>query len=294
MDAEKRRAATASLAFNLAATMAKIVAAVLSGSVSILSEAIHSATDVASSSIAYFGVRAAAAPPDEEHPYGHGKIEALAGFGESILLFLVVIYVVVESIHRLIAGESIVQVDVALAVIAASTVGSLVTSRYVYGVARLTRSMALLSNGQHLMADFFTSFGVLVALALTKFAGWRQADAVIALCLAVWMGYTAFRLNRSAFNELIDQRLTEEEIARVDELLGGDPRLVSYHRMRSRRSGNMRYMDLHIVVPEEWSLVEAHRVADDLEKLISKEMAPAHVVIHVDPYDPMKAGQGEA
>src|SRR5687768_12696249 len=178
-DRLKSKAATASLIFNLASTVAKIVAAVLSGSVSLFSEAIHSATDVVSSTIALLGVRAAAVPPDEEHPYGHGKIESLAGFGESILLFLIVIYVVIESIQRLVIGSEIRSVDVGLAVMLISTLGSLVVSRYVLSVAKRTRSLALYSNGQHLVADFWTSVGVLIALALTRFAGWQQADAVI-------------------------------------------------------------------------------------------------------------------
>ncbi|MFY9234277.1 MAG: cation diffusion facilitator family transporter [Fimbriimonadaceae bacterium] len=290
MEAEKQRAAGASLAFNLISMAAKIVAAVLSGSVSMLSEAINSAVDVASSSIAFVGVRAAAVPPDEEHPYGHGKIESLAGFGESILLFLTVIYIVAESIHRLIVGQEIAQVEVALWVMAASTLGSFLVSRYVFSVARRSGSLALLSNGQHLAADFWTSAGVLVALGLTKFAGWKQADAVIALVLAIWIGITAIKLSKTAFHELIDRRLTEEDLDQIEAVLASDKRLLSYHRMRTRRSGHMRYVDLHIVVPRDWSVVEAHRVADDLEKTMEHALAPAKVVIHVDPYDEEKAG----
>lgn len=293
MEAEKQRAAGASLAFNLLSMLAKIVAAVLSGSVSLLSEAIHSASDVISSSIAFFGVRAAAVPPDEEHPYGHGKIESLAGFGESILLFLVVIYIVAESVHRLIVGQEIVQVEVALWVMAASTLGSFLISRYVLSVARRSGSLALLSNAQHLAADFWTSAGVVLALVLIKFAGWKQADAIIALGLAFWIGMSAVRLSKTAFHELIDRRLTEEDLDQIAAVLASDGRILSYHRMRSRRSGHTRYVDLHIVVPRDWSVVEAHLVADDLEKTMERVLAPSKVVIHVDPYDEEKAGERE-
>jgi cation diffusion facilitator family transporter len=285
----KSRAASASLLFNLGSTILKIVAAVLTGSVSLLSEAIHSATDVASSTIALLGVKAAAVPPDEEHPYGHGKIESLAGFGESILLFLVVIYVVAEAIHRLVVGHTVQSLDLALAVMALSTVGSFAVSRYVFGVAKATGSIALKSNGQHLVADFWTSVGVLVALGLTRYAGWQQADAVIAICLSAWIGYSAWRLATQAFQELIDVRLTPEELAQISELLKAEGRLLSYHRLRTRRSGNMRYIDMHIVVPNDWSVVQAHEVADDLEKRIEEELAPAQVVIHVDPFSAVKA-----
>src|SRR5690242_6322741 len=101
---DKRRAATASLGYNTTLTVVKLIAAIITGSVSLLSEAIHSATDIVASGIAFISVRAAAAPPDEEHPYGHGKIESIAGFGESLLLLLIVVYIVIQSVHRLLIG----------------------------------------------------------------------------------------------------------------------------------------------------------------------------------------------
>src|SRR4051812_8739041 len=135
----KHRAATLSLAFNLLATCVKILAAVLTGSVALLSEAIHSGTDVIASGIAYVSVKAAAAPPDEEHPYGHGKIESLAGFGESVMLLLIVVYIVVEAIQKLINGEGVAKLGIGIWVMAASAAGSLIAGWHVSRVARQTR-----------------------------------------------------------------------------------------------------------------------------------------------------------
>lgn len=287
----KRRAATVSLLYNTLFTIAKLIGAVVTGSVSLLSEAIHSGTDVVASLIAFLSVRAAAAPPDEEHPYGHGKIESLAGFGESILLFLIVLYLISEAVHRLIEGAQLQSLQVGLTVMGFSTVTSFIVSRYVLSVGRRTESLALLSNGQHLVVDCYTSAGVLLALGLVRWTGWQAIDAWLALLIALWIARGAWQLSLKAFDQLIDVRLPEREIELIDRLVCSDPRVISYHHLRSRRSGTIRYIDLHVVVPNDWSVVQAHEVADELEKRIARELAPAHVVIHIDPYDPQKANR---
>lgn len=284
----RQRAASVSLIYNVLFTLAKIVAAVWTGSMSLLSEAIHSGTDVVASFIAFVSVRAAAVPPDEEHPYGHGKIESLAGFGESILLFLMVFYLIGEGIHRLISGVELHQLEVGLGVIILSTITSLLTARYVLGVAKRTHSMALLSNGQHLLVDFYTSAGVLAALLLVHLTGWTLIDPLLAIGIALWLAGGAWKLSKLAFHQLIDRRLPIEELDTIAGILNSDPRVISYHRLRTRRSGYMRYVDLHLVVPNDWSVQQAHAVADELEKKIEHALAPAQVVIHVDPYDPAK------
>lgn len=285
-ESRKRRAASLSLVFNLLSTIVKIVAAILTGSVSLLSEATHSFTDVFASTMAYGSVRAGSAPPDEEHPYGHGKIESLAGFAESILLFGVVVYVVFEAITRLIYPQPIARLDLGMAVMAVSAVGAFLASRYVGRIGREAHSLALESNSQHLMVDAVTSLGVLVGLFVVSTTGLPWADSIIALVFAVWMAYGAWKLAYRAFHDLIDVRLTDPEVAQVRAILDADPSVLGYHRLRTRRAGSVRYVDLHLVAPREWSLVQAHDLADRLEKQIAANLAPANVVIHVDPYDP--------
>jgi cation diffusion facilitator family transporter len=288
-DYAKRRATAVSLAFNALQSLLKIAAAVVTGSVSVLSEAVHSSTDVVASMMAFVGVRAASAPPDEEHPYGHGKIESLAGFGESILLFCIVVYICAESITRLLHKPTLEKLDLGLVVMTLSAIGCLLVSRYVTHVAKKTKSVALKSNGRHLLADFVTSLGVLAALAGTKLTGWAWLDPAIAIVLALWMCYGAWTTAAEAFQHLIDRRLEDEELAKIQEVVESNPEVLGHHRLRSRLSGDMRYVDMHIVLPSSYSLVQAHAVADELEKKIAFELAPAQVVIHVDPYDEIKA-----
>lgn len=296
LDAEraKRRATSLSLAYNVLFTIGKLGAALATGSMSLLSEALHSATDVVASALAYVGVRVGAVPPDERHPYGHGKVETLAGFGESILLFLMVLYLIGEGVHRLIVGSTLDSIEVGLAVMALSTLSSLLVGRYVLAVGRQTQSLVLLSNGQHLMVDFWTSLGVLFALGLIRLTGWNALDSLLAIGIAIWLLRGAWRLASHAFHDLIDQSLPPDEIMRIDAILCAEPSVISYHNLRTRRSGSMRYIDLHVVVPADWSLQEAHAVADRLEKQIAQELAPAQVVIHVDPYDPSRASHQPA
>jgi cation diffusion facilitator family transporter len=287
----KKRAAGISVAYNITLTLLKLAAAVLTGSVSLLSEAIHSATDIVASGLALVSVRAASLPPDQEHPYGHGKIESLAGFGESILLLMIVGYVVFESVQRLIKGSVVQNLDVGLWIMAFSAITSFLVSRHVKRIANRTRSLALKSNSQHLMVDSVTSVGVLGALLVTKLTGWEKADPVFALLLAVWMAVGAWKLAKQAFDQLIDRSLTDEELQEIKRIVENHPGIMGYHRLRSRLSGDTRYIDMHVVVPVDWSVVQAHDVADEIEKLVANALMPAVVVIHVDPFDETKVSR---
>ena len=170
-----------------------------------------------------------------------------------------------------------------------SAFGSLCASLYVRRVAVLTGSMALKSNGQHLGVDFWTSLGVLLALGITKVTGWVHADAVVAILLSGFLAFSSWSLGVQAFHELIDRRLSDQEIATIRRVAGEHEGMLSFHRLRTRLSGNTRYIDMHIVVPNDWTVVQAHDCADLLEKRLQEALSPAVAVIHVDPFDPNKA-----
>lgn len=289
----KRRASTVSLVAYVCITALKVAAAVITGSVSLISESIHSVTDVIVSLVTYLSVRMADMPPDEEHPYGHGKIESLAGFGESLFLLAMVLYIVAESISRLVNGAKIQRLDIGIWIMGVSALTSLLVGPYLRRVAKKTESIALKANGRHQMIDFVTSTGVLLALVVTRFTGWREADAITAIALAVWIAINALLIARESIEQLIDRRVSDDEIEKIRQILRSDPDLVSYHRLRTRHSGHVHYVDVHVVVPNDWSVVTAHSLADRLEKSIEQALRPAQVVVHIDPYDPKKAGEGK-
>jgi cation diffusion facilitator family transporter len=288
-DSLNQRAAAMSLGLNAILTALKFLTAVLTGSVSLLSEAFHSGTDVAASLVAYVSIRAASAPPDDDHPFGHGKIENLAGFGEGMLLLGVVAFIVIQAIANLIRGNHPEKLDLGLIAMSVSAGCAFVLGRYLLSVAKKTDSVALKSNGRHMMLDFWTSIGVLVALGIQKVTGFQQADSILAICLGLWLGFNAWKLVCEAFDQLIDHRVPDEEVAVIDRILCSDPDLISYHRLRTRHSGNEHLIDLHAVVPNDWSVVRAHSLADHLERQIAEALPPAQVVIHIDPFDPTKA-----
>lgn len=285
---ERQSAATLSLAYNAGATAAKLVAAILTGSVSLLSEAIHSATDVVASGFAYLSVRAANEPPDEDHPYGHGKMESVASFGESILLLGTVVFILMEAFHRLGQPSEVQRLDVGLWVIGLSSLSSFLVARHVSKVGIRTGSLALRSNGQHLMVDFWTSVAVFGALGVTHWTKWQSADAVFAFGFATWIAMGGVKMLRESYDQLVDRVLPAEEMMAIEAILNEEKECLSWHRLRARHSGSMHNVDVHVVVPRDWSVVQAHDLADRLEKRIEDRLAPAKAIIHVDPFDPQK------
>lgn len=286
MDARDRRAQSAaqvSLFYNIIQTSLKLVGAFFTGSVSLLSEGLHSLSDVLSSFISFVSVRASSAPPDEDHPYGHGKIDTIAGLSEAIVLFLFAIYTGFISTQKFFKTPEVVKVDLGLYIVVACTILGILVMKVIQGAAKETGSFALQSNVQHLAADIVTSLGVLVALLVTKFSNWHYADPLFGLLLSIWLGYSSVRMIHRAFDEVIDHRIDPTELAKIEEILASEPELISYHKLRTRHSGNWHFIDIHIVVPGQWTVVKGHELADRIEKSIERELNPAVCTIHVDP-----------
>lgn len=282
---EKDGAARLSLAYNLLATAGKIVAAALTGSVGLAGEAAHSAVDVVSSGIALLSVRYAARPPDEDHPYGHGKVEAVSALAEAGLLFLTAGPLVVASVGRLISGGAVERVELGAGVMAVSAVSAFVVAARVSAVARRTGSPALEGNGHHLRADGLTSLGVLAGLLATRLTGWNGADGLVGTVLGVSMVVAGGRLGVGAVQQLLDRALPADEQAKIRAILDADPGVISHHALRGRHLGSDHDVDVHVVVARDWSVVQAHDLADRLETEIEAALAPCRAVIHIDPLD---------
>ena len=282
-DLQAQSAARVSLVYNVVQTALKLAGAALTGSVSLLSEGLHSLSDVLSSFISFVSVRASAAPPDEEHPYGHGKIDTLAGLSEAIVLFLFAIYTAVISSQKFFKDAEVVKVDVGLYLVLACTLLGGLIMTYIKRAAKETGSFALQSNVQHLTVDMMTSVGVFAALLITKFSGWHYADPLFGLLLSIWLGFSSVKMIHRAFDEVIDRHIDPAELEKIKEILAAEPDLISYHKLRTRHSGNWHYVDVHIVVPRDWTVVQGHELADRIEKGIERELNPAICTIHVDP-----------
>jgi cation diffusion facilitator family transporter len=260
----------------------KLAAGLISGSVSILSEAIHSSMDLIAAIIAFFSVRVSDNPPDSRHPYGHGKIENISGVIESLLIFIAAIWIIIEALKKLF-GEKIELDSIALGsiVMLISAIVNTYVSRRLYKVARLTNSVALEADALHLKTDIYTSLGVSIGLALIMVTGINWLDPVIAILVALFIIKEAYHLLVKAFTPLLDTAWNNNEIEELEKRLNGLN--VSYHDLRTRVAGNYRFVDIHIQIPEYVTVGNAHKYCDKIEKELRSSYENLTVTIHVEP-----------
>ena len=288
---EKRRVALLSVASNTLLTSSKLVVGFLSGSVSIISEGIHSGIDLLAACIAYFSVRESDKPADSRHEYGHGKIENISGTIEALLIFVAVVMIVIEAIRKLtyvINGQGgevgSMALDLGLVVMGCSALINIFVSTRLMRVAKKTDSVALEADALHLRTDVYTSAGVFVGLLLIRFTGWHIIDPLIALGVALMITKAAYDLVKKAFFPLIDVSLPAEEKSIITEVIGRHQNeFVEFHALRTRKAGAERHVDLHLVVPRVASIAEVHELCDTIELEISEQLQGTHVLIHTEP-----------
>jgi cation diffusion facilitator family transporter len=282
----KRRHEAASLAIitTVGLTGLKLGVGLLSGSVGVLSEAAHSFLDLISAAISYFTVREAVKPADEDHPFGHGKIETLSSLFESLLLFITAILIVIEAVDHVLHPHPIAYTGLAIGVTFFSMVASYFTYLHNRGAAQDTESIALHVNALHFLADVVASGGVLLGLILLKLTGWLLLDPLIALAVAVYILWVSYRQVKEAILELSDVQLPEGEIQTIRETLSGfRDRIIDFHDLRTRKSGSMRHIDYHMLVCGHMPVDGSHAVCDEMESKITSVYPNASVNIHVEP-----------
>ena len=281
----KVRAAQLSVISNALLVCLKLFIGLKIGSVGVLSEAVHSATDLAAALIAFFAVRSADAPPDARHPYGHGKMESLSGVAEALLIIGAGVYIIVEAIRALLISHEAAKVGWGIAVMLLSAVVNIAVAQYLFRVARETDSPALEADAHHLSVDVWTSAGVIIGLTLVHFTGNPMFDPIVALIVAAFVLQTGGRIMIQSFALLLDERLPPVEIRQIENIMAQNPQVLSWHRLRTRRAGSQRHVDVHIQVDDEMSLREAHRLTEDLEDEMRATLANMHIVIHTEPYE---------
>ena len=293
--ARKQRAAWLSIASNSALIALKIVAGILTGSVAIITEAVHSTIDLVASVVAFFSVRKAGEPADDSHPYGHEKVENLAAQFEGVLIVLGATVIIYQAVSKLGGGASVEKLGFGIAVIAFSMVANFLVSSYLYRQAAATDSPALAGDAAHLRTDAITSMGVLVALALVGITGVDELDPIAALVVAVAIVFSGVRLVSRSSRVLVDEVLPEQEMTAVREAIQsfGAPELIGFHKVRARRGGSRRYVDLHVQFRRGTSLERAHDVSHQLQSAIRERLGGADVLIHLEPEDAADVPAGD-
>ena len=281
----KTRAAGLSILSNSLLIALKLAAGAITGSIAIITEAVHSSIDLVASIVAFVSVRKADEPADEDHPYGHAKVENLAAAIEGMLILVGAGIIVYEATRRLVAEAEVESLGVGIAVIGFSTVANLAVSTYLYRQARLTDSPALEGDAAHLRTDAATSGGVLVALVLVEVTGIQLLDPITALLVAVAIVGAGVRILARSSRVLVDEALPESELDAVREAIErhGAPEVAGFHKLRARRAGSRRYVDLHVQFADGTSLRRAHEVSHELEGDIRARLRGADVLIHLEP-----------
>jgi cation diffusion facilitator family transporter len=281
----KAGAATLSIVSNLLLIALKIAAGAITGSIAIITEAAHSSIDLVASVIALISVRKADEPPDPEHPYGHEKVENLAAAIEGMLILVGAGIIVYEATRRLVVGAEVSHLGVGIAVIGFSAVANFAVSGYLARRAREFGSPALEGDASHLRADAVTSVGVLAGLGLVQLTGNAVFDPIAALVVAAAIVFAGLRILTRSSRVLVDEAPPPEELDRIEAAIAAarPPEMVGYHKLRARRAGIHRYIDLHVQFRSGTTLEDAHALAHTLRAAIESEIPASEVLIHVEP-----------
>ncbi len=280
---EKNTAATLSVISNTALSVSKIAVGLMTGSAAVLSDGIHSFTDLAASLSTAVSVRAASEPADYHHRFGHQKFENVSGVFESLLLLGAGIVIVIEAIGRLATGYRITDIPVAIAVMAVSAIVDFIVSVPVRDASRSADSIALRVDYAHITTDGLASIGVIVALLLVQVTGNIIFDTATAFVIAGIMAYSGLSLLRESGGPLVDVKISDTEEDIIKEILSRYSDACSYHMLRTRKAGNVRFVDFHLTFHPSATLVQAHEISDRIEAEAKAALRNCNLTIHLEP-----------
>ncbi|MCH3962786.1 MAG: cation diffusion facilitator family transporter [Clostridium sp.] len=283
---KKTMAACLSILSNSSLIIMKLIVGTITGSVSIISEAVHSTIDLTASLVSFFSVRISSKPADIEHPYGHGKFEDVSGVFEGMLILIVSIWIIFEAADRLFHPVNTHQSAIGFTVMFISSGINFLVSRKLYKVAEKEDSMALKADALHLKTDVYTSLGIALGLLLIWVTKLEVLDPLIAIAVSIFILKEAFNLLKSAFNPLVDVKLSDDEILTIKNIISRyNSVFCGFHRLRTRKSGDRRYIDLHLVFPQDMHVKAAHDICDKIENKLSKSLKNTETMIHIESCD---------
>jgi cation diffusion facilitator family transporter len=289
----KIRVAVLSVGSNATLVILKLVAGLLIGSVSVISEAIHSGVDLLASLIALFSVKTASLPADQDHPFGHGKIENISGTVEALLIFVAAIWIVSEAVDKLLHPQPLETVGWGVGVMLFSAGVNIFVSRSLFRVGRETDSIALQADAWHLRTDVYTSAGVTASLALIWLAGWifpglnlAWLDPVAAIGVALLIVKAAYDLTVQSGKDLLDVNLPKDEVDWIRRCIQEhQPVIHGFHDLRTRKAGHFRFVEFHLKVDPRMTVADSHGIARDLKHHIEGHFPDTTVTIHIEPCD---------
>lgn len=283
---EKQKAALLSICSNIVLIFSKLVAGLITNSISIISEAVHSFTDLLAAIIAFFSVKKSSNPPDNEHPFGHGKFEDLSCFIEGALILFAAGYIIFESIEKIILNKyDHINTTAGIIVMLVSVIANIAVSRHLFNVAGKTDSMALLADAEHLKTDVLTSVSVLVGLILIKITNIQILDPIVAILVALIIIKTGLDLCLNSGKNLLDSSLPENEQKIIFDTLSNyiPNEIMEIKELKSRKSGAEKLIELIIVIPKKLTIEAGHALCDRIEDDLKNNIKNSHVTIHIEP-----------
>ncbi|MCL6477657.1 MAG: cation diffusion facilitator family transporter [Peptococcaceae bacterium] len=283
---KKVKAAQLSIISNAGLTLLKLVVGIFMGSISVVSEALHSGIDLMASVVDYLSVRQSSKPADAEHPYGHGKFENVGGIIEAVLIMVAALIIIIKAVPRLINPTEVHSLGIGAGVMAVSVAVNILVSRKLMKVARETDSPALEGDAWHLRADVYTSLGIFAGLGAIKLTGLMILDPVIAIGVSLFILKAGLDLIKKSFRVIVDEKLSDEELEVIKRTLRDSAvkyKYLEYHELRTRKAGSQRFIDLHLVFPRDLPIREIYDTCSELERKIESRLLRADVVIKVEP-----------
>lgn len=261
----------------------KLVSGLYMGSISVLSEALHSGIDLLAAFVANYSVGKAGQPADKEHKFGHGKFENVSGTVEALLIFVAAIIILYESIHKLTTRVEVEFVGVGIVIMGISAIANIIVSKKIMKVAKKAESIALEADAYHLTTDVYTSIGVFIGLVLIQLTGNPIYDPIMAIIVALIIMKASYDLTRRSIAGLMDMKLSDKEENIIDSIISEhSEQHLEYHDLRTRMSGAERFVDLHLVMPKDSRLEDVHKFCDHIEKDIREQIPNLSITIHVE------------
>lgn len=283
---QKKIAAKLSVLSNSTLIVIKLIAGIVTGSIGIISEAIHSGSDLLASVITFFSVSESAKPADNDHQFGHGKYEDFTSYIEGALIVGAAFYIVYEAAKKIISPSLInMDVNVGLLVMAISVVANFFVSTYLFRIAKKTDSVALFADGEHLRTDIYSSLAVFLGLFCVKVTGNPIYDPIIAIVVALIIFSAGFKICENARKNLLDVSLSENENSQIEEIISeniGDG-LIGLKHLRTRKAGMKKNIELVLIVERTMHISKAHALCDKLEEIIDEKLHNTDITIHLEP-----------
>lgn len=286
---EKKAAAGLSITSNAVIIIFKLIAGIVSGSISIISEAIHSLTDFLASVLTFFAVIRSSEPADNEHQFGHGKYEDMSGFIEGGLIIFAGIYISYEAVNKLIFGynESFESV-LGIYAMSFAVISNLFVSSYLFKVAKKTSSVSLYADAEHLRTDVLSSLGVLVALVIIKYTGFYFLDPLIALFVACIIIKAGYSVSKETLNDLLDGSLPKEDLEIIYGIINGNKNIKGFSDLKTRKSGSGKQLEVTFFFEPDMKIYDCHKICDEIEAQISAKIPNIKTVIHLEPQADIK------